>query len=143
MEREDLIRQLAGWRDGVDPVTGAPLPPDHPAHRTDFLRVVCASIDALGAMPVSGRANAGRPWSPSEDGLLTQAHQAGMTIAELARAHERTPGAITARLVKLGLIELPPGMRLRGTPAAQADMPVGPASAGRLGLQHGEGKSSG
>ena len=129
MEREDLIRSLAAWRDGVDPATGAPLAPDHPAQRTDFLRVVCAAIDALGALgaiAASGRANAGRPWSPSEDGLLTHAHRAGMSIAELSRAHERTPGAITARLVKLGLIEMPPGLRLRGTPSS-----VGPASAGR------------
>ena len=126
MEREDLLRQLAGWRDGVDPATGASLPPDHPAHRADFLRVVCAAIDALGALVAGGRANAGRPWSPTEDTLLTQAHLAGMTVAELARAHERTPGAVTARLVKLGLIAMPPGLRLRGTPA-----PVGPASAGR------------
>lgn len=126
MEREDLMRQLLGWRDGVDPITGVPLPPDHPAHRADFLRVVCAAIDALGAAAAGGRANAGRPWSPSEDGLLTQAHQAGMTIGELSRAHERTPGAITARLVKLGLIPMPPGLRLRGTPT-----PVGAALAGR------------
>jgi hypothetical protein len=97
MEREDLIRILSAWRDGVDPSSGAPLASDHPAQRTDFLRVVCAAIDALAAIAASGRANAGRPWSPSEDGLLTQAQQAGMTIAELARAHERTPGAITAR----------------------------------------------
>ena len=123
MEREDLLRHLAGWRDGVDPATGVPLPPDHPAHRADFLRVLCAAIDALGALHAGGRANAGRPWSPSEDGLLTQAHQAGMSIAELARAHERTPGAITARLVKLGLIPLPHGMRLRGMPSPAAGAP--------------------
>jgi hypothetical protein len=120
MEREDLIRTLSAWRDGVDPATGAALASDHPAQRTDFLRVVCAAIDAVGAFGPSGRSNAGRPWSPSEDGLLTQAHAAGMTIAELARAHERTPGAITARLVKLGLIEMPRGLRLRGMPAPQA-----------------------
>jgi hypothetical protein len=122
MEREDLVRHLAGWRDGVDPATGAALPADHPAHRSDFLRVVCAALDALAALP-AGRANAGRPWSPTEDALLTQAHQAGMAIAELARAHERTPGAITARLVKLGLIALPPGLRLRGMPATNASAP--------------------
>lgn len=129
MEREELLRQLAAWRDGVDPATGAVLPTDHPAQRTEFLRVVCAAIDAL-ALPSllspaarripaqPGRANAGRPWSPSEDALLSQAHAAGMGIGELARAHERTVGAITARLVKLELIALPAGMRLRGVPAA-------------------------
>ncbi len=124
MEREDLLRHLSAWRDGIDPATGAALPPDHPAQRTDFLRVACAAIDALasapGARPLpaqAGRANAGRPWSAAEDALLAQAHAAGLGVAELARAHERTPGAITARLVKLELIALPAGMRLRGMPA--------------------------
>jgi hypothetical protein len=123
MEREDLIRTLSAWRDGVDPATGATLPSDHPAQRTDFLRVVCAALDALNSIAASGRSNAGRPWSPSEDGLLTQAHGARMSIAELARAHERSPGAITARLVKLGLIEMPPGLRLRGPSAPHAGAP--------------------
>jgi len=125
MEREDLMRSLAAWRDGVDPGSGALLPPDHPAQRTDFLRVVCAAIDALAVSPQAstagappGRANAGRPWSAAEDALLAQAHAAGIGMVELARAHGRTQGAITARLVKLELIALPPGMRLRGVPAA-------------------------
>ena len=136
MEREDLIRHLAGWRDGVDPATGALLPPDHPAQRTDFLRVVCAAIDALAARaPAEGGGpparphgssppKAGRPWTPAEDALLEQAHAAGMRTAELARAHERSPGAITARLVKLGLIALPPGMRLRGMALPGAGPPA-------------------
>ena len=75
MEREDLMRHLAGWRDGIDPASGAVLPADHPAQRTDFLRVVCAAIDALAPAPMPtgapprttaaspGRANAGRPWT--------------------------------------------------------------------------------
>ncbi|MFO1282449.1 MAG: hypothetical protein U1F51_08255 [Burkholderiales bacterium] len=51
---------------------------------------------------------------------LAAAHQAGSAIAELARAHERTRGAITAHLVRLGRIETPPGMRLRGEPPSSA-----------------------
>lgn len=124
MEREHLLRALAAWRDGIDPQNGSALPPDHPAQRTDFLRVVCAAIDAIAPSGVAhrsagsaGRENAGRPWSPSEDALLTQAHAAGMSIAELARAHGRTNGAITARLVKLELIAMPSGLRLRGLPS--------------------------
>ena len=46
-----------------------------------------------------------------------------MTVAELARAHERTPGAITARLVKLGLIAMPPGLRLRGSGGPMTSAP--------------------
>ena len=124
MEREQLLRALAAWRDGIDPLHGSVLPPDHPAQRADFLRVVCAAIDAIARSDVAhrsagstGRANAGRPWSHSEDALLTQAHAAGMSVAELARAHGRTNGAITARLVKLELIAMPSGLRLRELPS--------------------------
>ena len=49
-------------------------------------------------------------------GALT--FDAGSTIGALAVQMERTRGAITARLVKLGKIEAPPGLRLRGEGAA-------------------------
>ena len=77
------------------------------------------------ALPPALQVPASKPRKPApplsrpaaEDALLEQAHAAGMRIAELARAHERTSGAITARLVRLGRIESPPGLRLRGTSA--------------------------
>jgi hypothetical protein len=127
MEREDLIAHLTAWTDGVDPATGAPLPSDHPAQRADTLRVLLAAVGALRTAPSARRdaatdssppaprpAQAGRAWSPAEDQLLGQAWDAGARVGELARAHERTRGAITARLVKLGRIDPPPGLRLRG-----------------------------
>jgi hypothetical protein len=138
MEREDLIAHLTAWCDGIDPATGAPLPPDHPAQRTDTLRVLQAALGVItrpdpalgpaGDPPtavnpprgVAAPTNAGRPWSDAEDTRLAAAHQAGSAIAALARAHERTRGAITARLVRLGRIEAPPGMRLRGEPPSAA-----------------------
>jgi DNA helicase-2/ATP-dependent DNA helicase PcrA len=46
----------------------------------------------------------GRSWSAEEDDRLRAAFQAGHAIAAIASAHERKVGAITARLVRLGLI---------------------------------------
>ena len=52
-----------------------------------------------------GKANAGANWSEEEDNQLDREFSAGMSIAEIARKHERSYGAIKARLIKQGLIE--------------------------------------
>ena len=127
MEREDLVAHLRAWCDGVDPADGRSLPRDHPAQRADTLRVLLAALRAIvadppgdnaaGGAPAARRAtNAGRPWPADEDARLAAAHDAGSGIADLARAHDRTRGAITARLVRLGRLAPPPGLRLRGGP---------------------------
>jgi hypothetical protein len=46
----------------------------------------------------------GLSWSAGEDERLRAAFQAGEAIAAIADTHERKIGAITARLVRLGLI---------------------------------------
>jgi hypothetical protein len=46
----------------------------------------------------------GLSWSAAEDDRLCAAFQAGDAIAAIASAHERKIGAITARLIRLGLI---------------------------------------
>ena len=124
MDKEAVIAHLRAWADGVDPSTGAVLPPDHPGQQPGTLRVVFAALGLLSAeqAPPRGREaplafaarNAGRPWSAVDDATLVSAFDAGSTIGALAVQMERTRGAITARLVKLGKIEAPPGLRLRG-----------------------------
>jgi hypothetical protein len=46
----------------------------------------------------------GLPWSADEDNRLRAEFRAGEAIAAIAAAHERKIGAITARLIRLGLI---------------------------------------
>jgi hypothetical protein len=50
-------------------------------------------------------ANFGKPWTEGEDKLLTAQFDAGATISEVARKHERTQSSIRLRLEKLGKIE--------------------------------------
>lgn len=135
MDRETVLHHLRAWADGVDPSTGSTLPPDHPGQRPDTLRVVFAAL-ALLSSPAPGVAefaganrpsaggprNAGRPWSADDDATLANGFDAGETIGALAARLERTRGAINARLVRLGKIEPPPGLRLRGEPAPSADV---------------------
>ena len=51
------------------------------------------------------KANAGAKWSEEEDDKLDREFASGMSITEIAREHERSYGAIKARLVKHGMIE--------------------------------------
>lgn len=134
MDRESVLQHLRAWADGVDPSTGAVLPPDHPGQRPDTLRVVFAALALLSSPPQQGIApardtsrsspggprNAGRPWSPDDDASLASGFDGGETIGALAARLERTRGAINARLVKLGRIDPPPGLRLRGELASDA-----------------------
>ena len=51
------------------------------------------------------KVNAGAKWSKEEDDRLDQEFSSGMSISEIAKKHERSYGAIKARLIKHGLIE--------------------------------------
>ncbi len=90
---------------------------------------------AEGAFSVRGyaRPTSARLWTPEEEQRLRDAFAAQTPVSEIAAAHERTTGAITARLIRLGLIEAPrhtsypPNNRAAPAPAATAkeleDMP--------------------
>lgn len=49
--------------------------------------------------------NAQFGWTINEDQQLMEEYKAGKKIAEIAKIHQRTNGAITARLKKLCLID--------------------------------------
>ncbi len=94
-------------------MTGEPFPPGSPYQQADTVR---ALFVALEAMERRGRVRAERPldpnrpkvganWTPEEEQQLRDGFAAHKPIPDLATMHGRTVGAITARLVKLGLIE--------------------------------------
>lgn len=95
---------------GVDPDTGAALPPDSIAQRSSVLRALLAGIEALETAErrAARRAhlpeNVGRTWGDAELANLRRDFESGMAVEEIASAHGRTVKAITARLEKMGLI---------------------------------------
>ncbi|NQT20616.1 MAG: hypothetical protein HQ592_12990 [Planctomycetes bacterium] len=105
-----LIRLLA---DGIDPITGEQYPESSPYQNARIVRALYSAIHALEYE--SGRTtqkknlpgNAGKPWPEEEAAGLVSGFDAGTSMAELAKIHQRTSGAIQAKLVKLGKIELP------------------------------------
>jgi hypothetical protein len=67
----------------------------------------CKPYQSVTTSPLAPAAWPGCPgssWSAGEDERLCAAFQAGEAIAAIAASHERKIGAITARLVRLGLI---------------------------------------
>lgn len=105
--------------DGVDSYTGGAFSDRRPDQRADTVRALFVALEALSRSrrPRTPRVidpnkpRAGGPWSPEEEQRLRDAYTAHKPVPEIATDHRRTPGAITARLVKLGLIEDSPSNR--------------------------------
>lgn len=117
-EAKQLIQALAR---GIDPETGEVLPADNPLNSPHVIRALFLAAEALDLLarpnvptapppppsrprpPAPGKA--GKPWTPEEEQELAAAFDAGTTVAALARAHQRTNGAITSRLIRLGRLQ--------------------------------------
>ena len=114
-----IVRALAR---GIDPSTGETLPTDHLCQQPATIRALVAALaelEAGSALPRSRSnpslgAKAGTPWDPADDEALARAFDRGEPVGKLAQEFQRSRGAITARLVRLGKLEAQPGMRLRG-----------------------------
>jgi hypothetical protein len=106
-QAQEIIKGLAG---GLDASTGEVLPEGGPLSHPHVIRALFMAAQALeqaaakAARPVPG--NAGKPWSEEEDQRLMAAFDGGTSVAELARAHERSRGAITSRLMRFGRLQV-------------------------------------
>ena len=117
-----IVRALAR---GIDPMTGETLPAHHLCQQPATIRALGAVLAELeaGSAGLHSRRNAtqgakaGTPWDPADDEALVQAFDRGEAVAKLAQDFQRSRGAINARLVRLGKIETPPGLWLRGVAA--------------------------
>jgi hypothetical protein len=120
MEKEQTLRVLNALANGIHPATGEKFAADSPYQHPDTVRALFAAMRAVEggtaqaapapaaaperrpAMPQSG---SGSRWSPEEEQRLAAAFDAGRTVDELARAHNRSRAGIEARLVKLGKMD--------------------------------------
>jgi hypothetical protein len=117
---KEIVQALA---DGVDPYTGDRFPADGPYQRADTVRALYTILEALSSAPSASRREkpprpvdpnkprAGGKWTEEEEAKLREAFHARKPFDQIAKDHGRTPGAITARLVKLGLLEDNPSNR--------------------------------
>lgn len=110
MEAQEAVAVLSLLSDGIDPVTGEEFDSESPYQHPKILRALFCGIRALEQtrrIDAKGRilpAAAGGPWTPDEEAELLRRFDAALPIAEIARTHERTTGAIRSRLTQLGLL---------------------------------------
>ena len=110
MEIKRAAELLRGLADGVDPMTGRPLPDESVYNRPEIIRALHCVLRALHCVlralqeRADGAAatNAGRSWSAEEEARLLQEYGAGLTTETIARRHGRSIGAIETRLSELG-----------------------------------------
>jgi hypothetical protein len=119
MEKEQTLRILNALANGVHPATGERFAADGPYQHPDTVRALFVAMRAVeggGApsaapqsaperRPAAPQSGTGSRWSPEEEQRLASAFDAGRTVDELARAHQRSRAAIEARLVRLGKMD--------------------------------------
>src|SRR5689334_6230626 len=102
-----VVRSLAN---GVDPESGEVFAPESAYQRPQVVRALYQAASALERIERFDRrksqlpAKTGEPWTEDEDRKLLAAFDAGRALQELASSHERTIGAVRARLLKYGRI---------------------------------------
>lgn len=112
MEASQTVCILKRLAEGVDPDTGEIFADDSPYQKPSTIRALFLALKALERYDERQKrerslpANAGKPWTSTEDKLLCDHSDAGHTIREISLEHNRTSGSIQARLEKLGKIEL-------------------------------------
>jgi hypothetical protein len=122
MELQTARQIIDTLSQGVDPVTGETMPPDSPYNEPAVIRALFTVSHALkGKVSRAQRGqprNAGKPWVADEDAQLVIAHREGQDVKATADQLGRTPFAVEARLVKMGLLPPRAGMRMTAPAAA-------------------------
>jgi len=120
-EAKLIIEALAN---GLDPETGEVLSEQTILNQPKIIRALFIATHALDVLSEEKRhvtvvedlskkakrekthpGNAGKGWSNNEDNELLSSYNAGVSIKDIAAKHDRTVGAIAARLVRLGCID--------------------------------------
>src|SRR3954467_10723336 len=110
MESAQALAVVRSLANGVDPETGEVFPAESAYQRPQIVRALYEAASALERQDRFERRRAqmplktGEPWTEDEDRKLLSAFDAGRALQELAGAHERTMGAVRARLLKYGRI---------------------------------------
>lgn len=118
MDDNKALSIVSALANGVNPQTGEMFEVDSPYQAADVIRALYVAVRALEmsnrskARGVRPRmpANAGKPWAEQEDAELLEKFDAGLSVAQLAQAHDRTLAGIQARLERHGRL---PGQGLQ------------------------------
>lgn len=100
----NILRSLAY---GKNPETGLELDNNDVLSQPDVIRALTLGSESLKVMKKKRKLpdGAGKRWEAEEDNKLTLEYHSNVSIQEMAKIHQRTTGAISSRLVRLGLME--------------------------------------
>jgi hypothetical protein len=110
MESTQALAVVRSLANGVDPESGEVFPAESAYQRPLVVRALYEAAAALERIERFQRRKSqlpqktGEPWTEDEDRKLLAAFDSGRALQELAAAHERTMGAVRARLLKYGRI---------------------------------------
>jgi len=100
---------------GLDPANDSASASDDVLNRPDVIRALLLAADALLAAcgpTMNGHDDrVGEPWSEAEEDRLRRSISRRETLRNVAAGHGRSTGAITSRLVHMGLAEDPAAAR--------------------------------
>lgn len=118
MQLGEAIAVIESLANGIDPVTGQPLPNAGPYHHPRVIRALFTVLQqarrasegqAANYKPAGSFASAsdlcyrtGKPWTAEEDEQLIAEFHSAVEFRDMAKRHGRTRGAIISRLTKLG-----------------------------------------
>jgi len=110
MDDNKALSIVSALANGVNPQTGEMFEVDSPYQAADVIRALYVAVRALelsNRSKVRGNrarlpTNAGKPWAEHEDRDLLEKFDAGLSLAQLAQAHDRTLAGIQARLERHG-----------------------------------------
>ncbi len=113
MDYQQALKIISALSEGINPITGEVITSNEVIRHPDIVTAFKAAIATIEKQIASDDrrknlpTNAGSPWSSAEDKKVSDAYARGRSVAEIAKEHGRTKGAIQSRLVKLGKIILP------------------------------------
>lgn len=110
MELAAAKATLKSLVEGVDPVTGYPIPKSMVLHHAMVIRALLCAVAVLDAdeARVRRRArlprNTGRPWREADDAQVVAAFHGGEPLAQIAADHHRSLASVESRLERLGVL---------------------------------------
>lgn len=104
---KEIIHCLA---DGIDPLTGEVLAPNHVCNQPDVIRALHIAEQALQkdlSRPEDGpwHKEYGKVWSQKEIDLLATLFDRQYTVAQMSKQLGRSESGVRAKLVRLGKIQ--------------------------------------
>jgi hypothetical protein len=96
--------------EGVDPVTGYPMPKSMVLHHAVVIRALLCALAVLEADAARMRRrarlplNTGRTWRQADDEQVIAAYRNGAPLQQIAADHHRSLASVESRLERLGVL---------------------------------------